>query len=112
MLTSVDLNKANGHPIAVEGDSAMSIHDGQWYRVCSRSKWAHTVSKLSRFLWQGKNKSLVKVYGELRVMKEKKTFCVVRSCRYSCEWLSFYRVLRNSYVTKLLARCGYRTDFI
>lgn len=56
MLTSVDLNKANGHPIAVEGDSAMSIHDGQWYRVCSRSKWAHTVSKLSRFLWQGKNK--------------------------------------------------------
>lgn len=54
MLTSVDLNKANGHPIAVEGDSAMSIHDGQRYRVCSRAKWAHTVSKLSGFLWQEK----------------------------------------------------------
>lgn len=112
MLTSVDLNKANGHPIAVEGDSAMSIHDGQRYRVCSRAKWAHTVSKLSRFLWQEKTNLWSKFIEKLRVMKEKKTFCVVRSCRYSCEWLSFYRVLRNSYVTKLLARCGYRTDFI
>ena len=63
MLTSIDLNKANGHPIGVQGGRRVSVHDGQW---CSGA-----LCGLSLFLGDENIKSSVKVYGELRVMKEK-----------------------------------------